>query len=383
MPIRIEQTPEMEPGEVRLVRSGPGAVAPGTAEISIARLDMGSPRYLDPRYIDKQAWGAGERWFRPDAAAEAGGALRLGLGPAATWQLKPHMPYLVRLRDESGQVIEDRMSWPVVRLPSSAPPPSQMGVIETEKPAPAPEPEPAPAPEPEPDPLEYFAELEAETPAPEPEPAPIVPEPVVQREPERRRGPWLVLGIIGALLMLMVGALGYLWFYERDLLLANLPPEIAAMLGDEPQETPPPAPSEPDSQIELTLDGAYGYLRTKPPAAEATAEAARFAEAGQQDAAFVILKYAARAGDGAASDKLGDIYNPATFTPGGVVPAADANYAAELYLDAVKAGTKDALYKAGQMLKDGKVTDQTIAGRVGEALKAAADAGDAKARELL
>ena len=376
MPIRIEQTPDMEPGAVRLMRSGPGSLH-GDIEVSIARIDMGSPRYLDPRYTDAQAWGAGERWFRPEPTTGEG--LVFGLGPAATWQLKPHMPYLVRLRDASGTVIEDRMSWPVIRLPSSAPPPGQSHVIGT-----ASEPETEPAlPAPEPDPLDYFADLKAEAdPEPAPPPPAREPEPAPEPEPKPkpRRGAWLGLSIAALLLVLIGGGIAYLWTFERELIGEMLPEEVAAMIGLSDEKE---APVEEPQGIELSLAGARSFLKGKPPAEEAAREAQRFTDAGQADGAFLLLKYAAKEGNGEAGERLGDLYNPSTFRPGGTIKAPNANQAAVHYLEAAAAGTATALYKAGQLLKDAKIDDQSIAGKVAKALKDAADAGDQKAKELL
>lgn len=366
MPIRVDQGPEMAPGEARLLRLGTDLSTDGL-EISIVRLDAGSPRYLDPRYTDAQAWGAGERWFAPDTVEAASGAISMTLGPSATWNLKPHTPFVVKLRDAAGSVVEDRMTWKAIRLPSAAPPPGRSDRIETPKPEPIEEE----------DPLAHFAAIAEEENAAAPlteTPTVTTPVPPVQidppepKEPEtqkthRSRVP-MIAGIL--LLLAAIGGGAYAYFMHPDLLGLGASEQIV----------------EADDGPELSLVGARSYLREKPAAADAAAQATRFAEAKQADAAFLLRSYAARNGDAASSAALGDLYAPETFTEGGVLKAADATRAAEYYI-AASAELPDALLKAGALFKAGQISDPAVSDKVEAALKTAADAGNAQAKEFL
>lgn len=350
MSIRVDQTAEMEPGEIQLTRPSTELDASGV-EISIIRLDAGSPRFLDPRYSENQAWGAGERWFEPDRVDISQNVMRLTLGPAVTWNLRPHMPFIVKLRDPSGRAIEDRMIWPAIRLPSSAPPPSRSDRIEA----------PAGQQESEEDPMSHFAAIAAEealnsdtetaTPTIEP-----VSKPGDDLQPARRSRIPIIAGAL--LAVLIIGAL-YFTFMGRE-----------PMNGGDIDPVPGP---------DLTLAGAQGFLRGKPDAATAALQADRFDEANLPDAVFLLRRYAATNGDQKSAEILGDLYAPGTFQSGGVVAAADASRAAEYYLDA----GDEALLKAGEMLKADLIDDAEIVAKVKAALQAAVDAGSVKAKEYL
>lgn len=369
MAIRVEHSSDMEPGATRLTRPGSGALSGETLEISIARVDLGSPRFLDPRYTDDQAWGAGEKWFAPDEAERSGDTLQMFFGPAIAWNMKPHMPFLVKLRDASGTVIEDRMVWPVIRLPSSAPPPSVSNRVETPETPKTPEPELVDPEGVEEDPLDHFANLAAHQPVepevtappipPEPTPTPV-PDPPAPK-PVRSRMP-MIMAVL-ALLVLVVGGVTY---YYMTL------PDDQIITAEDPVSDGP----------ELTLAGARGYLKETPPANDAALQAKRFEEAGSADAAFLIRSYAARKGDAASAIVLGDLYSPTSFAEGGVVTSADAARAVEFYLTAAE--TEEAgLLKAGALLKAGEIDDTALTEQVQAALKKAVDAGNEKAKEFL
>jgi hypothetical protein len=333
MPVRVEQTPDLAPGRARLRGQALDSLPVEGAEIRIARMDLGSPRFLDPRFSDEKAWGAAECWFQPERGAIGPG---LTLGPWATWHLKPHMPYLISFRDAEGSVVDDRMSWPVIRLPSDAPPPSQAQTVSTESPATA---EPAAEPEPaEENPLEEFAEMAAQAEEAEAEP----PESGTDTDEEKATGgrKGLLAALLGILLVVVVGAV--LAFYEPGFLLDKT----------SVTEAKPPAPG---SGPALTLEGSREYLRGRPSADDAALQANRFGEAEQDEAAFLLNSYAARGGNAEAALRLGDLYNPASWTEG-VLKAPDAERAAEFYRKAAEAGVAEAMEKLGVLLKSGRVS---------------------------
>lgn len=347
MPVRFEQPSDMAPGNARLQDPAPDGLSAGDAEIRIARIDLGAPRFLDPRYSDEKAWGAAECWFRPERTAGGPG---LTLGPSVTWHLKPHMTYLISFRDAEGKVVETRMSWPAIRLPSDTPPPSQARTVTV-----------APAAAAGSD-KEDAAEAGVEEPlaagvddaeAMQPEP----PEPIVEEVPEQRennetrkaaggRGR-LMFALAGLLLVLAVGA--FLAFYEPGFLLDEPGPRPDQTVVAEPEAAAPaigPA---------LTLQGARAFLKARPAAAEAASQATRFTAAGKTDEAFLLNAYAARGGNPEAALRLGDLYNPASWTPG-VLKSADADRAAGFYRQAAEAGVVAAMEKLAALLESGKTS---------------------------
>lgn len=339
MPVRVDQPADMTPGAARLTASSLSPTAPGPIEARIARIDMGAPRYLDPLQTGPEAWSPTERWI----ALDRGGDGALTIGPAATWHLRPNMPYLISLRDGTGAVTEDRMSWPAIRLPSSAPPSGRAGGAS----APA-DPAPVTRIDPPSDPMDHFREMAEDAPAPAPPPKP------------RGKGAMALLILV---LLIAVGAGAYLALNDPR---EPAPDQITAL-----------TPVRVAPTVVLSLDGARGYLKTSPPGEGAGAEAARFDAAGQADAAFLLHAYAARNGAAASSLWLGMRYDPATWTDG-VVRAADPDRAAEHYRKAANAGLPEAMERLAALLASGDVigADAKDAARWRDKARAAkADAG--------
>jgi hypothetical protein len=344
MPVRVEQPSDMAPGNARLRGRAPDGLSAEDAEIRIARIDLGAPRFLDPRYSDEKAWGAAECWFRPERMAGGPG---LTLGPSVTWHLKPHMPYLTSFRDAEGKVVETRMSWPAIRLPSDTPPPSQAQTVTIESPVAArsdTEDEAEPRVE---DPLAAGVD-DAEV---------MQPEPIVEEVPEQRgnnetrkaagaRGR-LMFALTGLLLVIAVGA--FLAFYEPGFLLDEPGPLPDQTVVAEPK------PAAPAIGPALTLQGARAFLKARPAAADAATQATRFTAAGKTDEAFLLNAYAARGGNPEAALRLGDLYNPASWTPG-VLKSADADRAAGFYRQAAEAGVVAAMEKLAALLESGKTS---------------------------
>jgi hypothetical protein len=344
MSVRVEQPPDMAPGNARLRGLVPDGLSAGNAEIRIARIDLGSPQYLDPRYSNEKAWGAAECWFRPERIAVGPG---LTLGPSVTWHLKPHMPYLASFRDAEGKVVEDRMSWPAIRLPSDTPPPSQARTVTIESLVAAGSNTEDEA-EPRVEDLLATGVDDAEV---------MQPEPIVEEVPKqrgnnetlkatgaRRR---LMFALIGLLLVIAAGA--FLAFYEPGFLLD----EPGVPLDQKVVVEPEPAVSAIGPA--LTLEGAREFLKGRPSADDAATQATHFAEAGKTDEAFLLNSYAARGGNPEAALQLGDLYNPASWTPG-VLKSADADRAAEFYRKAARAGLVAAMKKLAALLESDKTS---------------------------
>jgi hypothetical protein len=344
MSVRVEQPSDMAPGNARLRGPAPDGLSAEDAEIRIARIDLGAPRFLDPRYSDEKAWSAAECWFRPERMAGGAG---LTLGPSVTWHLKPYMTYLISFRDAEGKVVEARMTWPAIRLPSDTPPLSQAQTVTIESPVAArsdTEDEAEPRVE---DPLAAGVD-DGEVMQPEP----IVEEAPKQRENNktqkatgaRRR---LMFALTGLLLVIAAGA--FLAFYEPGFLLDEPGIPLDEKVVVEPEQAVPaigPA---------LTLEGAREFLKGRPSADDAATQATRFVEADKTDEAFLLNSYAARGGNPEAALQLGDLYNPASWTPG-VLKSADADRAVEFYRKAAEAGLVAAMGKLAALLESGKTS---------------------------
>ncbi|MEM6547946.1 MAG: hypothetical protein AAF713_09400 [Pseudomonadota bacterium] len=413
MPIRVEQTPEMVPGEVQLVVSGAGGLDHNTLQISILRIDLGSARSLNPD-APAAPWASGEQWIAPARAYRAANRMTVPLGPAVTWHLKPHMPYLVRLRDGMGAEAEDRMSWPVIRLPAKVPsgPGPRAAVTDTlprrggapalssasaflasrgvadprtrvepdtvilpqTTPPPKAAPQPEPAPSPELDPLPKAPELEA------PEPL------VIKTGPPPKRGGGLGwIGRAAIVLFLSVGTAAALWAYSTFVLEPEqngAPAAVAVAPEAEPQPRPEQAPEEPKPR-RFTVSAARAFLQSEPSARDAAAEADRYLDGGASDAAFLLRSYAAKGGHAGSARIMGDLYNPSEFTPGGVVKSPNSDRAAEFYERAARSGDVPAMRALGELLRSGTVARDDAPERAQFWLRRAANAGDQVAKELL
>lgn len=330
MPITITQTADMRDGAANLIAT----TAPPDAEMRITRLDMGAPRYLDPRQEGAAAWGAADIWFRPEAAGKGA----LALGPEVTWHLKPHMPYAVSFRGADGVVVEDRMVWKALRLPSTAPPPGRSDGVDLK-----------PAAEPDTSLEDDLAAFEETPPT-----APVTPsvDPVEPRDAETRGGG--KGGLIAVLLVLVLLAAGlYAAFVSPGFLNDDEAPDATEQTAEttpEPRDAPEAATDAPKP---VTLAWAREFLQSSPDADSAAAEAERFAEAGEDSAAFLILRYAARQGDAASAAALGDMYAPETWKAG-VIKAADPAQALDYYEQAGAKGDVDALEKAIALVTSGQ-----------------------------
>lgn len=376
MPVLVEQDPNHAPGVARLRLAVANGLQADLLQIRITANIGGADRHLDPSASGDQAWSPTEKWFTGASVETAGAGLAVDLGPSATWHLKPYQPYEIAFRDGSGTVVEDRMSWIALRLPSDPPPPSATSGIASagypeKEPEQVSEPEPAPDPDPEveDDPLAAFADMADAAEEPE--------EIVDPPKEETRNSPlwWIVLGALAVLAI--VGLL--VWFF----VLQEEPDPEAEQSGPVQEEVV----VEQDNlkPIPLTVKGARTYLKEQDPNGDdILSEARRFEEAGQHEAAFLLYKSAARKGSGPAALRMARYYDPVTHDAAlGVVSGPDPEIAANWYEDAARAGELPAMERLGEMLKGGDV-DRPDAPEQGVFwLNKAAEAGSEKARELL
>ena len=408
MAITVNQSRDMPAGFVRLGRSNAEKLDAATLEIGIATVDAGKGgRYLDPSMQGAEVWSSGEAWFAPEGSAAEPPGLVLEFGPRVTWHLKPNQPYWVHLRDGKGKRAKDRMVWRPVRLPTSPPEPAV-------QPKPAePSPDTAPVPESAAAPAEAPPEV-----APTAAAAPTEVEDTAAVEEQQRNARSIfkiaagLMGIyhwIGLAVAIVVLAF-FLQFHKGNIddfmasvggvidKLIHLVDKVddTSVTGDEGTtpagvsdedtatgEDGAVAPADAGRRPPMTRAEVVPYLKEKPSAADALEEAGRAGDAGDQDAAFLLLKYAARSGAAEAARLVGQLYDPATFAPGGVINNPSAESAAEWYEKAATAGDVDAMIRLGEMLGEGMLDRPDASEQSRKWLREAADAGSEKAKELL
>ena len=412
MAITVNQSTDMPAGFVRLGRSNAENLDAATLEIGIATVDAGKGgKHLDPSMEGAAAWASGEKWFAPESSAAESQKLVLELGPRVTWHLKPNHPYWVHLRDGKGQRARDRMIWRAVRLPTSAPEPA----VQPEPAEPSPPPDIAPVPESDAAP--------ADAPPAEMRAAPATRSGTAEAQvgEDGKRSARSIFKIAAGLMgiyhwigiAVAIVLLGFLLQFHKgniDNVLAGAESlvekiiKLVSMVDDKDAAVDPAdetADDAPDKEkvttkVEVTVqtDDVAGpgppmtraevvpYLKEKPPAENALEEAGRAGDAGDQDAAFLLLKYAARSGSADAARLMAQLYDPVTFTSGGVVTKPNAEDAATWYEEAATKGDVDAMVRLGEMLKEGRLDRPDASEQSLQWLRKAAEAGSEKAKEL-
>ena len=405
MAITVHHGRDMPAGFVRLGRSNAENLDAATLEIGIATADAG--KHLDPSKQGAAVWVSGETWFAPKSSAAEKQGIVLELGPRVTWHLKPKHPYRVHLRDGKGHIAKDRMIWPAVRMPTSSSEPAAQP-----KPAePSPTPDLAPAPESAAAPTEVSPTTTAS-----PSEAADTETTKVQERNARSifRMVAGLMGIyhwIGAAVAIVILAL-FLQFHKGNIdsfmdsakglvdKIIQLVREVDdADVGGEYGGTTTtgtgddtatsrdgaaaPGVSGAGARAPMTRAEVVPYLKEKPPADDALEEAGRAGDAGDRDAAFLLLKYAAREGSAHAARLIGQLYDPVTHSPDGVIKNADSEIAAGWYEKAAKAGDADAMFRLGEMLKEGMLDRSDASEQSLQWLRKAAEAGSKKAKELL
>jgi hypothetical protein len=224
-----------------------------------------------------------------------------------------------------------------------------------------------PAPPPAP-PFEPVAE-------PEPPPAPTpMPELRARRDalPEPERGGrtgWMIAAVI-VLLLAGGGYFAYTNYFQKHEQVAS----------DAPPPTPALAAAEaPKKSVRETVGE---YLAGNPAPDAMLAKAKEFAQAGELNAAFLVWRRAAEAGNAAAQVATASFYDPLETPPrAGFTP--DANRAADWYERAALAGNAEAQRRFGLLLAKGATGLPADHGRARSWLQQAAAQNDAEAKKAL
>jgi hypothetical protein len=382
MPARATQPAGYASGQAQVQVSGADAIDIATLEVCISELLDGVDKHLDPR-LTSEAWTTTYAWFRPGSPRADASALAFDLEPSVTWHLRPHTPYVLRLRDAHGLRREERLTWVAIRLPSRAP----QGYVPPAGPAP----EPAAARE-TPAEAGEVAEAEARRAQAEREAAVAAAlavdlkrredeeekrrrddaERLRHREEERearertRRPARVRLIVLAAVAALVLAGAAGAWFLKERWSASEIP--LAAV----------------QLEVPTTLDGARRFLARDPGADESFGMAERFRAAKSLDGEFLLLRNAANKGNAPAALALGQMYDPATYSPEtSPLPAPNPEQAAAWYRQAAEAGIAEAQYRLGMLLMSGK-TDEPNGPELGVSwLRKAADQGHPQAKDAL
>ena len=373
-------------GQAQLQVTGAGAIDTDTLEACISGLRDNVEKHLDPR-LTGEAWTTTYAWFRPGSPRLEGSALVFDLEPSVTWHLRPHTPYVLRLRDAHDAKREERLTWVPIRLPSQAPegyvPPAgpalesaaataidsaessqaeaERAQAEREAAAAAAlavnlDRRNAEAAEQRQEEAERFRREQEESERTEREASPQ------RRQPGRARL-LLFAGVAALLLAVAAGA----WF------LKDRRPG---------SDTPPVADVQPE--VPMTLEGARQFLARDPGADESFGMADKFLAAKTLDGAFLLLRNAANKGNAPAALVLGQMYDPATYSPDtSPLPAPNPEQATEWYRQAAEAGIAEAQYRLGVLLMSGKIDEPDGPERGVAWLRKAADQGHPQAKDAL
>ncbi len=130
-------------------------------------------------------------------------------------------------------------------------------------------------------------------------------------------------------------------------ILAGCGPSSPQVVVLEPPPPPPPA----------TLEAARQLLNMDPKLDPRVVwgEVDRFRRAGNREAVFLLVKYAAHNGIPEAAYDLGRHYDPVTHTEDSIVLAADVREAARQFHAAARAGHVAAMMRLGEMYRDGLI----------------------------
>ena len=137
-------------------------------------------------------------------------------------------------------------------------------------------------------------------------------------------------------------------------------------------------------EVPTTLEGARRFLAGDPGADESFGMAEKFRAAKSIDGEFLLLRNAANKGSAPAALALGQMYDPATYSPEtSPLPAPNPEQAVEWYRQAAEAGIAEAQYRLGALLMSGKVDEPNGPERGVAWLRKAADQGHQQAKDAL
>ena len=123
---------------------------------------------------------------------------------------------------------------------------------------------------------------------------------------------------------------------------------------------PPPAPAPAPAPPPATVEAARQLLNMEPKLDPRVVwgEVDRFRRAGNREAVFLLVKYAAGNGGNGVPEAAYDLarhYDPATHTEDSIVLAADVREAAVWFHKAARAGHVGAMVRLGEMYRDGLI----------------------------
>jgi hypothetical protein len=345
---------------------------PGYAILRIADLDA-SPdgltisiqRQQGPEsHLADDGWRRTETWLQPTRVTRVKDTLEFQLGPEICDRLAGIATVRLRVKEpDIGVVGTTVVAWPQM-LTSGALDPANRNYDDTvrlrgrivEPPPPPPAPPFEPPPEPEPAPM---PELRAER-----EPVPV--------EPQSGRGRWMIAAVI-VLLLAGAGYFAYTNYIE--------PPQEVVASAAPPSATAPSA-TAPGAAKKSVRETVAEYFATNPAPDAMLAKGKEFAQGGDLNAAFLVWRRAAEAGNVPAQVELAAFYDP-LVTPAKAGFTPDAQRAADWYERAALAGNAEAQRKFGLLLAKGGTGLPADQGRAKSWLQQAAAQNDADAKKAL
>jgi hypothetical protein len=353
---------------------------PGYATLRISDLDA-SPEGLTisiqrqqgpESHLADDGWRRTETWLSPDRVVRIKDTLEFQLGPEICDRLAGIATIRLRVKEpDIGVVGTTVVAWPQM-LTSGALDPLSRNHDDTVRLRGRPVEEPPPPP-----PAPPF-----EPPPPEPEPAPDLsaereplPPPVMSEDGGRAK--WMIAAVI-VLLLAGAGYFAYTNFIE--------PPQevVASAAPPATTETPAapaaaPTPAAPRKSVRETV---ADYLATNPTPDAMLAKGKELWDGGDMNAAFLVWRRAAEAGNASAQVELASFYDPLETPPkAGFAP--DGARAADWYERAALAGNPEAQRKYGLLLAKGGPGLPADQGRAKAWLQQAAAQNDAEAKKAL
>lgn len=345
MPIKVEIIGDT-PGLAGLKIIGLGGTNPGFGQMRLTRINSKTSLGTD------RQWHNEEQWLPLPELFGEGNALIGRVGPDLVDPLALLGPsdivgMAVRIdgRTEEGRIKTDKLYGSHLQATMTAP---------ALPPEPAQEPVPEPTPEPVPEPV-------------------IVGEPPISSQPAERDTSKLPLIAAGIAALLVAGGIAayFLLFAKKD--------ETPVAQDNAPVVTQTTqAPGEINTREDLAK-----YIQATPEADKSYQTALKLVERNKLDFAMLLFQHAARGGSAEAGLAVARMYDPESWsTKTSPMPQADAETAAYWYEPAAQAGNVEAQRQLGKIMAELTPSGfQHDKGR--DWLKKAADAGDAKAKELL
>jgi TPR repeat protein len=181
--------------------------------------------------------------------------------------------------------------------------------------------------------------------------------------------------MIAAVLVLLLAGVGY-YAYTNYI---EPPQDVVASAAPPAPSATPATPAVPKKSVR---EAVAEYFATNPAPDAMLAKGKEFAQSGDMNAAFLVWRRAAEAGNVPAQVELASFYDPlvspakAGFTP-------DAQRAADWYERAALAGNAEAQRRFGLLLAKGGSGLPADQGRAKSWLQQAAQQNDAEAKKAL